>query len=41
VQLLKKILNDERENLKRYALILLLLALGAIASMCLAKRLLR
>jgi len=32
LKLLKQILNDEEQDLKRYALILLLLASGAIAS---------
>ena len=40
MQSLKQILDDEGQYLKRLVLILLLLALGAIATMYLAKRLL-
>jgi len=38
IKLLKQILNDEGQELKRLALILLLLASGAMASTYLARR---
>jgi hypothetical protein len=40
VKMLKQIMNEEGQDLKRLALILLLLASGAMASRCLAHYLL-